>query len=75
MKRHGNIVIPMPDLSPEAACAFADWIATVAHKVGMYYGDLIRSDMEMREREAAEIEEEIGRLREADDEPQDEIPF
>lgn len=75
MKSDSNIVIPMPDLSPEAAFALTDWMSRIAHEVDMYYGDHIRSYMERCDREAAEIEEEIQRLRESGGKSQEEPPF
>lgn len=74
MKRDNKIVIPMPDLSPEAACALADWISIIAHEVDVHSGDLIRSHLEARDREEAEIEAEINRMRQ-DDEYQEEFAF
>jgi hypothetical protein len=63
MTRNENISIPVPDLSPEAACALADRIETLAHEVDLYYGDQIRSYLQTLDRKQLDIEQEIDCLR------------
>jgi hypothetical protein len=74
MIHNEKISITMPDLSPEAAYALADWIATIAHEVDLHYGDHIRSYLNSRDWGQAEIDEEINYLQIVD-EHQEELPF
>lgn len=74
MKHSEKISIPMPDLPPEIAYLLTDWVSRVVHEIDMYYGDQVRSYVELSDREEMEAEQEIYNLRECDV-PQIEIIF
>ena len=66
----------MPDLSPEAACALSDFMECLAYEIDFHYANEIRNLQQMRDREAAEMNEIEEQIEfQTGQEFNDKIPF